>query len=68
ICGGRCWFANKTKLWGLKWYNKVCDTVRYLITLLKKKLPTIMKLIKKGILNYEQFEYPKINNGCEIIP
>jgi hypothetical protein len=26
------------------------------------------KMLKTGLISYDAFNYPKINNGCEIIP
>ncbi|MHA1409635.1 MAG: putative peptide-modifying radical SAM/SPASM domain-containing protein, partial [Candidatus Odinarchaeia archaeon] len=68
ICGGRCWFANKTKLWGEKWFKTICKTVFHLVHLIKSNLPIIKKLIQNQIISESQFNYPIINNGCEIIP
>ncbi len=68
ICGGRCLFINKTKLWGEDGYHKVCDTVRHLIKELTTIKEDILELIKQGIISKEEFDYPAYNNGCEIIP
>ncbi|MGQ4833118.1 MAG: TIGR04084 family radical SAM/SPASM domain-containing protein [Candidatus Asgardarchaeia archaeon] len=68
ICGGRCLFANKTKLWGEKGFLEVCDTVKHLIRELMRIKPEIEKLIAKGIFMKEDFNYPPYNNSTEIIP
>ncbi|MFW9922692.1 MAG: TIGR04084 family radical SAM/SPASM domain-containing protein [Candidatus Thorarchaeota archaeon] len=68
ICGGRCLFANKTKLWGETGFLKVCSTVKHLVQELVSKKEQIINLIDKGIINRDAFSYPKYNNGCEIIP
>ncbi len=68
ICGGRCLYANKTKLWGDERFPLVCETVKHLIEELKKAKPIIENLIEKGIINEEEFNYPKFNNTTEIIP
>lgn len=68
ICGGRCLFANKARLWGEEGYKKVCGTVRHLITELRRVKPTVEDLIKKGTVDKKAFAYPEVNNGCEIIP
>jgi len=68
ICGGRCLFANKTKLWGIQGFKKVCNITRHLIRELEKTKPTIEKLIKRGIIKQEEFNYPPYNNTTEIIP
>lgn len=67
ICGGRCLYANKTKLWGQKGFDETCDTVFFLVNSLKSKLPEIQKLIENKKINKEDFKYLKYN-GCEIIP
>ena len=67
ICGGRCLYANKTKLWGEKGFDEVCQTIFFLVNSLQKKLPLIENLIKMKIVHSEKFNYNKYN-GCEIIP
>ncbi len=68
ICGGRCLFANKTKLWGEDGFRKVCGTVKHLVNELKKAKSEIQELIRLGIVRKEDFNYPKYNNTTEIIP
>lgn len=68
ICGGRCLFANKERLWGEEGFRKVCSTVKYLISVLRDQIPTIRSLIEKGCISLEELRYPEYNNGCEIIP
>ncbi len=67
ICGGRCLYANKTKLWGEKGFFEVCDTIFFLVNSLKIAKRKIDSLIEKGIIKRENFNYEKYN-GCEIIP
>ncbi len=67
ICGGRCLYANKTKLWGEKGFLEVCDTIFFLVNSLKRVKLTFDELIKKEELKKEDFNYHKYN-GCEIIP
>lgn len=67
ICGGRCLYANKTKLWGEKGFKEVCDTIFFLVNALKDKEEQIKELIKEGIINKDEFNYNKYN-GAEIIP
>jgi putative peptide-modifying radical SAM enzyme len=66
-CGGRCLYANVTRLWGDTGFNQVCDTVANMIEALKQAAPQIRSLIETGSVQLKQFEYPKYN-GCEIIP
>jgi putative peptide-modifying radical SAM enzyme len=67
ICGGRCLYANVTKRWNAEDYSLVCDTVRKLINAMRTELPRIRRLIEKGRISLEDFEYMKFN-GCEIVP
>ena len=68
LCGGRCLFINKTKLWGEAGFAKVCSSVKHLLKELKSIKNEVSKLIEKNIIKDKEFEYPKFNNGCEIIP
>jgi uncharacterized protein len=67
LCGGRCLYANVTKRWGPEAYSQVCGTVRNLISSVQGQMPRIRKLIEKGRISRQDFEYVKYN-GCEIIP
>ena len=68
LCGGRCLFANKQRLWGEAGFLKVCETVKHLLGCLKDILPDVRRLIVDGVISLEDFAYPEFNNGCEIIP
>ena len=68
ICGGRCLFSNQTMFWGLDWFNRVCDTTKHMINELEKLVPYAKELIQSGVIDESVFDYPEINNGCEIIP
>ncbi len=67
VCGGRCLYANVTKRWNPEAYNLICDTVKNLIKAVEDELPRIRKLVEKGNISLEDFEYMKYN-GCEIVP
>jgi uncharacterized protein len=67
ICGGRCLYANVTQRWRPEAYSLVCTTVENLIKAVEDKLPSIRRLIEKGRVSLEDFDYMKYN-GCEIIP
>jgi uncharacterized protein len=67
ICGGRCLYANVTKLWGDDGYDQVCGTVRDTVSVLNEKLPEIRALIEADRIHLSDFDYVKYN-GCEIIP
>jgi putative peptide-modifying radical SAM enzyme len=68
VCGGRCLFSNQTMFWGIDWFNRVCGTTRHMINELRKQVPLARELIQSGVLEQSAFDYPEINNGCEIIP
>ncbi len=68
LCGGRCLFAEKTKLWGDSGFDLVCETVKHLIKELKSIRTDVEKLIEKGIVQKSDLEYPEYNNTTEIIP
>ncbi len=69
ICGGRCLFVNKAQdMLRENGYSLICATVRHLVRELQNALPRIVKLIESGAVKRSDFEYPKFNNGCEIIP
>ncbi len=68
VCGGRCLFVNKERLWGQEGFNKVCGTVKHLIGCLKDALPVVRRLVDEGVVSVKDFAYPEYNNGCEIIP
>jgi putative peptide-modifying radical SAM enzyme len=67
ICGGRCLYANVTKLWGDEGFRQVCGTVREMTNALQEALPEIRTLLKAGRISTGDFHYQKYN-GCEIIP
>jgi putative peptide-modifying radical SAM enzyme len=68
ICGGRCLFANKQRLWGDEGFEKVCEVSRHLFDTLKKHVPRVRELIDDGTISIEDLNYPEYNNGCEIVP
>ncbi len=67
LCGGRCLYWNKAKLWPEKGDKLICSTVKYLIDELKNKKPEIENLIKQEIIYQRDFDYEKYS-GPEIIP
>jgi len=68
ICGGRCLFVNKQRLWGDEGFEKICAITRHLIDQLKRYVPKVQGLIESGQITVDEFNYPEYNNGCEIIP
>jgi putative peptide-modifying radical SAM enzyme len=67
ICGGRCLYANATKLWGTEGYAEVCDTVINMIRTLKDSVSEVRSFLEKGRIRQQDFDYPRYN-GAEIIP
>ncbi|MHA1959473.1 MAG: TIGR04084 family radical SAM/SPASM domain-containing protein [Candidatus Thorarchaeota archaeon] len=68
LCGGRCLFANKERLWGEEGFRKVCRTVEHLIDCLRRKVPRVQRLLDDRVVTLQDFKYPEFNNGCEIVP
>ena len=68
ICGGRCLFANKQRLWGDGGFEKICEVSRHLFQALEKHVSRVHELIETGVITSNDFNYPEFNNGCEIIP
>lgn len=66
-CGGRCLYANTTRLWDVKQYALVCGTVQNFIESLKCEEPRVRRLINQERIKLADFDYLKYN-GCEIIP
>lgn len=67
VCGGRCLYANVTKLWGNEGFKQVCETVIKMVEALDEVRPEIESLIANRTIRQSDFTYPKYN-GCEIIP
>jgi len=67
LCGGRCLYANVTKLWGPAGFEEVCQTVRNLINGITEVMPEIKKLIEDRRICMKDFRSPDYN-GCEVIP
>ncbi len=67
ICGGRCLYANATKLWGEEGFRLVCTTVETLVNVVAEVKPRILHMLSRGLLHSSDFSYPK-HNSCEIIP
>jgi len=61
ICGGRCLFAYKERLWNIEGFSEICKLTKFLVNELAKhkKLYDTKK---------NQLTYPLYNNTTEIIP
>lgn len=69
VCGGRCLFVNRSQeLLRENGYGMICGTVRHLLRELRGALPRVRALVEDGSVDASEFEYPELNNGCEIIP
>ncbi len=68
ICGGRCLFANKERLWGQEGFEKICEITKHLISNLERVSSIIADSVSKGMISLDDLRYPEFNNGCEIIP
>ncbi len=67
ICGGRCLYWNRAKLWPDDGDDLICLTIKHLINQLKKSLSRIESLISERRINLNQFNHEKYF-GPEIIP
>jgi putative peptide-modifying radical SAM enzyme len=67
LCGGRCLYWSKAKLWPEEGDRLICFTIKFLIDSLRKKIPEIKRLISQKIISEKDFEYEKYF-GPEIIP
>ena len=68
-CGGRCLFVNRSQDMLQEYsFSLICSTVKHLVKELSAVLPEVRGLIEDGSLKRSNFEYPELNNGCEIIP
>ena len=69
ICGGRCLFVNRSQeILRKNGLSHICSTVRHLVGELQEALPEVEALIASGKVKRSDFDYPELNNGCEIIP
>jgi putative peptide-modifying radical SAM enzyme len=69
ICGGRCLFMNRSQeMLRNNGFICICSTVKHLVKELQEALPQVRALIEDGRVSRSDFEYPELNNGCEIIP
>lgn len=67
ICGGRCLYWRRAKLWPKVGDEMICDSIKFYIDKLREKLPEIKNLISEGKVKSSDFKYEKYF-GPEIIP
>lgn len=68
LCGGRCLYAHKERLWGMEGFHQVCKATRFFLDLVQEVYPRVLELVKEGRLEPSVFTYPRFNNSIEIIP
>jgi len=62
VCGSRCLFSNRERLWGEWGFKKLCELTNFLV----KKMEDIRKVMKDEGLKVPK--YPEFLNTTEIIP
>jgi putative peptide-modifying radical SAM enzyme len=67
LCGGRCMYWRKAKLWPQEGDEMICNSIKFYINSLKEKIPEIKDLIDKGVIQKQDFDYEDYF-GPEIIP
>lgn len=68
ICGGRCLYMNKERLWDKVMLNKICEITKFTIDKVIKVLDRVEMGIRQNTIDYKSIDYPKFNNSTEIIP
>ena len=69
ICGGRCLLVNRSQeMLRENGFAYICATVKHLVKELEAAKPRVQSLIADGKVRRSDFQYPELNNGCEIIP
>ncbi len=67
LCGGRCMYWRKAKLWPEIGDEMICDSIRFYIRLINDKMDEIFDAIESGIVREKDFFYEEYF-GPEIIP
>ena len=65
VCGGRCLCSNLRNLWDDAGFDLVCQSVRHLVTELRRVQPTVQELIDAEIIDLDDFDRLAFH---EIIP
>jgi hypothetical protein len=68
LCGGRCLYSNMTMSWGRELFDRVCLSTRRMIEGLQGLRERAVSRMEDGVIRRDAFDYPEINNGCEIVP
>lgn len=67
LCGGRCMYWRRAKLWPKEGDDMICDSIKTYIKEIQKRMVVIYKMILKGRVKKEDFLYEDYF-GPEIIP
>jgi radical SAM protein with 4Fe4S-binding SPASM domain len=67
LCGGRCMYWRKAKLWPEIGDEMICDSIKFYINAIKEKMLEIKESIKLGFVKEKDFLYEDYF-GPEIIP
>ena len=67
LCGGRCMYWRRAKLWPKEGNDMICDSIKKYIKEIQKNMVTIYKLILKNKIKAKDFDYEDYF-GPEIIP
>ncbi len=68
VCGSRCLYTNRERLWGDEGVKAICECSRYIIELVQGNLWKIKDTLTKSSYTLEDLTYPRYNNTVEIIP
>ncbi|HDS58794.1 MAG TPA: TIGR04084 family radical SAM/SPASM domain-containing protein [Thermoplasmatales archaeon] len=65
LCGGRCLFAYKERLWGEEGFDALCAVTRHLV----EQLAGVRGVVEDALPGLEkELRYPPFNNTTEVIP
>jgi putative peptide-modifying radical SAM enzyme len=68
ICGARCLYTHRERLWGDEGVEAICACSRHIIELVERNRGRIEEAAKMSGLEMRDLAYPKYNNTVEIIP
>ncbi|MEM3921534.1 MAG: TIGR04084 family radical SAM/SPASM domain-containing protein [Nitrososphaerota archaeon] len=68
ICGARCLYTHRERLWGDEGVEAICACSRHIIDLITRNLSRVEEAAEKGGLRLEDLAYPEYNNTVEIMP
>ena len=68
VCGARCLYTHRERLWGDEGVEAVCACSRHMIELVQRNLGRIEEAAGRNGLRLENLAYPEYNNTVEIMP